>query len=75
MQITGMNLRCSLLLAECVLVRRLPCAAAGAQGLSIRLYHPESCPFDTFGYVDDDGNYASGAGLMQVDFPSISPGT
>ena len=39
---------------------------AASQGLSIRLYHPESCPFDTFGYVDEDGNYASDSGLMQV---------
>ena len=40
------------------------------QGLSIRLYHPESCPFDTFAYVDDDGAYASG--LMQA---SLRPAT
>ena len=41
-----------------------PGVCVDAQGLSIRLYHPESCPFDTFAYVDDDGAYASG--LMQA---------
>ena len=42
----------------------IPSENAEPQGLSIRLYHPESCPFDTFVYVDDDGAYASG--LMQA---------
>ena len=25
------------------------------EGLHIRLYHPEACPMDTIGYMDDDG--------------------
>lgn len=37
-------------------------------GLSIRLYHPDSCPFDTFAYVDESGTCSTRGGLMEVNF-------
>ena len=35
-------------------------------GLSIRLYHPDSCPSDTFSFVDDRGDFRIRSGPMAV---------
>ncbi|KAK9817188.1 hypothetical protein WJX72_010816 [[Myrmecia] bisecta] len=35
------------------------------EGLNIRLYHPYSCPFDTYEFLDDDGGFNTRTGLMQ----------
>ena len=41
-------------------------ACGGFSGLSIRLYHPDSCPFDTLSFVDERGDFNTRSGPMQV---------
>lgn len=48
--------------------------AGGAfSGLSIRLYHPDSCPFDTYSFVDERGHLSARSGPMQVTARGRAP--
>ena len=44
-------------------------AGSAFAGLSIRLYHPDSCPFETFSFVDERGDYNARSGPMEVSPP------
>jgi hypothetical protein len=36
------------------------------RGLNIRLYHPDSCPFGNYAYVDQQGCFNTRSSMMQV---------